>query len=439
MALTQTEGVEVDRMFRLVLLTGLVLSTFVPLYLTGTFPPPSDSYVRNFERLLLALDSAYPYIEESGVDWSTLHTRYETRVAEATSDDAYAAIVDEMLSELDDRHTGVMDPSPRSHRLYFGTALALSDGVVIDQLGPTAMAAGLSRGDQIVEIDGLAIEEALFTLPPALRNGSTPAYRRAHAASNILSTLTNQLVVTVERSDGSRRAVTLVAPPATVETGGSNDSASAERAETPRIVGEQLPSGIGYIRIPTLSQGGGHDLVREFDAALDTLLDGPGLILDLRGNGGGDSRIGDRIAGRLLDERFRYGWETFRLPLPQRLWIERFPYRVRPRGITYTEPVVLLIDTFCVSSAEMLVVALVDSGRARAVGRCTAGSSGNPLVFALPHGSFARFSTGAFRRIDGQLIEDAGITPHVVVDYAIADFRSGRDPDLAAAEALLAH
>ena len=68
----------------------------------------------------------------------------------------------------------------------------------------------------------------------------------------------------------------------------------------------------------------------------------------------------------------------------------------------------------------------------------TAGSSGNPRVFTLPSGGSVRFSTGAFRRIGGRLIEDAGIVPYVEVEYSVADFRSGRDPDLEAAEALFA-
>ncbi len=82
-------------------------------------------------------------------------------------------------------------------------------------------------------------------------------------------------------------------------------------------------------------------------------------------------------------------------------------------------------------------MALADSGRATTVGRPTAGGSGNPLTFGLPGGGVARFSAAAFRRNNGARIEGAGIAPDVRVAWTVADFRAGRDPDLAAAERLL--
>jgi len=71
------------------------------------------------------------------------------------------------------------------------------------------------------------------------------------------------------------------------------------------------------------------------------------------------------------------------------------------------------------------------------VGRLTAGASGNPIVFRLPGAYNVRFSTADFRRKDGTAIEGVGIVPDVEVDWTVEDLRQGRDPDLAAAEALL--
>ena len=422
-------------MFRVVVVVGLILAVVVPLYLIGTFPPPSNSYPANFDRLWHAVNAAYPYFHMKGVDWQAVYDAYRPKVNAVKDDAAYAALVGEMLATLDDGHTGVVDPSPRAGRTYFGTGRALDDGIVIDQLGPTGRAAGLSPGDVLVSADGRPIEQALDAVPAALRSGSTPLRRRHLAAFSVLSTTGSELRVTVEKADGSQQSVTLVVP----DTARQPASASPEAPGPPKpiITGERLASGIGLIRIPTLSHSTGQDLVAEFDAALDKLLDAPGLILDLRGNGGGDSRIGDAIAGRFLDRSFTYGVERFRLRLPQRGWAERFTYSVTPRGIPYKGPVVLLIDGGCFSSAEELIVALVDSGRATTVGRPTGAGSGNPVTFALPHGGLARFSTGAFTRNDGTPIEGVGIIPDVPVPYTIADYRAERDVDLVAAEAIL--
>ena len=172
----------------------------------------------------------------------------------------------------------------------------------------------------------------------------------------------------------------------------------------------------------------------EFDAALDALMDAPGIILDLRGNGGGSTFISDRIAGRFLDRPFTYGRDEFRARLPQRGWRDHFDYRVTPRGPTYTGLLVLLIDEYNFSTVEQFIVALADSGRATTVGRPTAGGSGNPLTFRLPGGGMVRFSAAAFRRNNGARIEGAGIAPDVRVAWTVADFPAGRDPDLEAAE-----
>jgi C-terminal processing protease CtpA/Prc len=203
------------------------------------------------------------------------------------------------------------------------------------------------------------------------------------------------------------------------------------------INGRRLPSGLGLIRIPTFSSDTGHDLTAEFDAALDGLMDAPGIILDLRGNGGGSSFISDRIGGRFLSQPFTYGCETYRRRLPWHAWQLRWTYRIKPRQPVYTGPVILLIDTTNMSTAELFITALVDSGRAQTVGRQTAGASGNPVMFRLPGGGLARFSTGEFRRRDGTPIEGVGITPTIPIAYTVAAFRQGDDPDLAAAERLL--
>ena len=59
------------------------------------------------------------------------------------------------------------------------------------------------------------------------------------------------------------------------------------------------------------------------------------------------------------------------------------------------------------------------------------------MHLSLPGGGRARFSTGAFRRNDGSLVEGIGIEPEGYVTWTVADFREGRDPDLDAAERML--
>jgi carboxyl-terminal processing protease len=77
-----------------------------------------------------------------------------------------------MLAELNDEHTGVLWPSAQTGRRYFATGYLIGEArrwaVVVDEVGATAQAAGLERGDEVLAVDGRPIEEALDALPPVL-------------------------------------------------------------------------------------------------------------------------------------------------------------------------------------------------------------------------------------------------------------------------------
>ena len=399
----------------LVLVT-VALAAVIPLTRVGMLPLPGETRSVNFWRLWRALDYAYPYFDQKGADWGAVYEHYAPLVAQAESDEAYWALAGRMLAELNDGHTGLVSPPVQAGRRHFATCVDVGGAIVLDQVGATARAANLQRGDVVLAVDSLTIEEAL-------RAGSTPQQRRARAAFHVLSTMEECLTVTVSGSTGER-TVTLVWPEA--------PSAAAAPAP-PSITGERLSSGLGLIRIPTFER----NLVAEFDAALDGLIDAPGIVLDLRGNGGGSTRVSDPIVGRLLGHPFTYGREHFAARLPQRGWRAGFDYRARSRPPVYSGPLVLLIDVGSMSTAENSVVALADSGRATTVGRPTGGSSGNPIPFRLSGGGRARFSTGDFRRYDGMPIEGVGIAPDVPVAWTVEDVRAGRDPDLDAAVRLL--
>lgn len=188
------------------------------------------------------------------------------------------------------------------------------------------------------------------------------------------------------------------------------DAPSSERV--PAIHAEILPSGIGYIEIGSFAPGA--DAVARFNAALDELGDVPGLIIDVRRNGGGSSWSAHRVAGHFLAEPFEYAKVTFRHRLPHFGWVTEMTYRVRPRAELYTGPVVILTSRQTMGAAEAFVVAMRDSGRAVVVGELTAGAVGVPIGFNLPGGK-AYFTVGAFEPLSGPRVEGIGIIPDIEV------------------------
>jgi C-terminal processing protease CtpA/Prc len=64
------------------------------------------------------------------------------------------------------------------------------------------------------------------------------------------------------------------------------------------------------------------------------------------------------------------------------------------------------------------------------VGDTTAGSTANPGTFNLPGGWSYTVSRWIAYTVSGQVIEDQGIQPRVVVPASPGAFMSGRDPVL---------
>ncbi len=408
-------------------LAGLLLLSTNQMWAAGYWLQPTrESRLAAFDRLWSIMRDQYPYFDVKGADWNDARDRYRPRVAAAGDDQVFFVLLAEMLGELNDGHTGVMSPYPDV--ACFGATREVEGLALVSVVGPSATAHGLARGEIVTAVDGRDVEDALLALDPRLRTGSTPAARRGAAFEHLLcGPADHPLAVEVVGTAGQPRTLTLRA--ATTPAGPAPSATAAIRSE-------RLAGGLGLIAVNRLYDDDGGDLVAAFDAALARLSDAPGLILDLRGNGGGSSGIGDAIAGRFVPNALRYGREHYRLRLPFRGWLLSHDYVVQPRGPRYTGPLVVIIDTGVASSAEQLVAALVDGAGARTVGRATAGECGNPMRLDL-RGGWVRFSTGDFRRSNGQPIEGVGLSPDDMVVWRLDDWRTGRDPDLATAVALL--
>ncbi len=409
---------------------GIGAPAAVQFYRLGAFPPVGQDYVTNFDHLSRAMDRYYAYFELKEVDWASLTAAYRPRVLEAETDEDYYDVVAEMLVELDDAHTGLVEPYPPGG--VFAFTEKIEGEAVVTWSSLAGEAVGLTRGAIVQSVGGMTVDERiayLEELDPRIVSGSTPRQREARGYLNLLRIPADEPVeVSFEAPDGEQRTATL-----SWDDAPENPYANLERT----VTGERLASGVGVIRIPTFDRGAEGDPVADFDAALDGMMDAPGLIIDLRGNGGGASFVAEPIAGRLVTETVVYAHERYRARLPRFGWRIERTATVRPRGETYTGPVVILIDTLNMSTSETFALSLADTGRAQTVGRTTAGATGNPTPFRLVGGGRARYSLGALTRLDGTPLEGNGVFPDVAVEWTIEDVRQGRDPDIETAEGLI--
>ena len=181
---------------------------------------------------------------------------------------------------------------------------------------------------------------------------------------------------------------------------------------TPHLrVGWLTPS-VGYIRIASFA-GGGWD--GEMDAALQSLEKADRLVIDIRGNFGGNYELAVAVAGRFTSAPRTFGYARLRNGPSHDDLTDYIAETLTPQGRPFTGPVYLLTNRRVYSAAEDFTLALRGLPNVTVVGDTTGGSSGKPIVRELANGWTYELSTWIQYTPDRRAVEDAGLPPAVVV------------------------
>lgn len=179
-----------------------------------------------------------------------------------------------------------------------------------------------------------------------------------------------------------------------------------------RFDSQRLEQGVGYIAFNIFLDP--QYLMREYEKALRSFADAPGVIIDLRGNPGGLGAMAMGMAGCLTREpNQRLGTMTTREAT--------LTFVALPRPSAYTGPVAVLVDGLSMSTSEIFAGGLRDLGRARVFGARTPGAALPSVIERLPNGDGFQYAFANFVSADGRLLEGRGVTP----DVAIAPTRAG--------------
>ncbi|TDI39897.1 MAG: hypothetical protein E2P00_08820 [Acidobacteria bacterium] len=151
--------------------------------------------------------------------------------------------------------------------------------------------------------------------------------------------------------------------------------------------------------------------------------DSDGLIIDLRGNGGGEIRL----AGEILDLLTR----------EPSVWI-MYEQRSYPFPATsWNLPLVVLVDGRTRSAAEIFAAAVQARGLGTIIGTTTAGQVLGSRLFPLPDGSRFLVPVSQVLLADGESLEGRGVIPDVSSERPLM-FADGDDPPMAHAMEVLA-
>jgi C-terminal processing protease CtpA/Prc len=212
--------------------------------------------------------------------------------------------------------------------------------------------------------------------------------------------------------------------------------ADANTAANGSITYGHVSDKTGYIHMATmeLPDGNSAELVSAFDDAFAPLVDCAGLIIDIRGNGGGQFQVAEAIANRFADTqrlaekiRYRHGprHSDFADPIL---------YYAEPAGRRqFTEPVILLTNRYSVSAAEIFTITMRVFPNVTHMGDTTAGALDGPIDRELPNGWLYKLPLGLTTDHNDICYEGQGITPEIQITNSAGTIESGTDQVLEAA------
>ena len=190
-----------------------------------------------------------------------------------------------------------------------------------------------------------------------------------------------------------------------------------------RLVFEADGSRIGYLQVrgfprPSIDDEVGQALGELQVAGID------GLVLDLRGNGGGRLDVGIRMTSRFLHEGTLY---------------RQVDRAGRARAVPPARdaqgpdvPLVILTDGGTASMGEIFSAALQEAGVARVIGSRTMGSVAGAQMYPLADGSAMQVTVLSITSGQGTVLNEVGVQPDEVVEPTTEELRLGIDVQLEA-------
>ncbi len=177
-------------------------------------------------------------------------------------------------------------------------------------------------------------------------------------------------------------------------------------------------STIGYIQVRSWS--GDPITDADMDEVLNYMKDTKGIIFDVRGNGGGDPLMSNRVARHFTDEKIYLGYERFKTGPGPNDFSPSDQYLTPSPGIHYTKPLMVLTNIVCFSATTLFIYELRYLPQVKFIGARTGGGSGSVADGFLANGWHWQTSVSEFIDKDGRHYNN-GMDPDIPVSLDTLD------------------
>ncbi len=382
-----------------------------------------QDYSKAFISLFEKASREYPFTDEKKLNWQSLQGEFFHRAEKVKSSNEFYRLLRDFTRRIPDGHVGLSFNQEVFFQDYgggLGLVLAeLGNGdVIVTKVLPGAPAdqAGIVPGAIITSWDSKPVKQAIEAIIPgfgpystehALRLGQLQFLERMPEGT--------RLEVTFRNPQGEERSETLRAVVEYDSLFMTIPSFGADATDLP-IESETLKdSGLVYVRINAF-QDDFRLMAQLWDRLVNNLIDNnsPGLIIDLRNNGGGSAGMALNFAGYFVDQE---------LILYQGSYYNENTRGFEPNKLPYTGPIAVLVSVNCASACEGFAYALQQNQRATIIGHTpTAGMFGEvgQGQYKLPDDLTMQMPTGRPTLPDGSLvIEGVGVIPDILVPVTV--------------------
>jgi carboxyl-terminal processing protease len=368
--------------------------------------------VEMFEEIWKTINENYGDPTFGGIDWQAARDRYRPRIEMAKDDREFAIALEEMIAELNDSHTSLANPfRPDKMLSAWNVGFRVNEiesKVVVTEIiaGSEAAQAGVNPGMIVNKIDGQSVEDRKAWLQKLIkkRTGASSDRFLRHLLYQVFFVGEPGASSIIELVDSSEKAFEVKV-------------ARRDGGIVPESIAQRLPSGYAHIKFHSFSAPND----KWFSNEINKLMDAPGLIIDLRGNVGGQTEGWINITSHLFEPQAPMGSFVLRSGVVSAKF---FTKNVKD---VYRRSVVVLVDEGSGSAAESFASIMQDSKRGIIIGRQTAGAGLEQDEKNLRAGWTLLYGRRAYLSPQGRKVDRDGVIPDKIVPLTLGDLKAQRD------------
>lgn len=414
--------------------------------------------IESFDAAWKIINTQHFDADFNGVDWDAVRAELRPQAQAAEDMEGIRAVIRDMLSRLGQSHFSLIEKeflgggaqgAAASPAGTVGFDVRFRGGQAwvtqVEEGGPAALA-GVRPGWILQAIDGKSVKELIQEAPASDTLRPDTFMRKAlmpRIGGAVGSTASYRFVGSDPTNDSGAAQSPVDPGSGEMELAGvelklirvERDAVPFDIAGLPTFYlvlrshrFEHKGRTIGVVHFSNWFSG----ISKQIDFALVAMRDCDGLVLDLRGNSGGDGMMAARVAGHFFAKREVLGI--------QRMRQRNMRYTIRPRLKVngdkvepFLGPLVILADETTGSCSEVFTGGMQALGRAHVIGERSAGAALPALLTKLPNGDYLLHAIGDFLTSKGDSMESDGVKPDLVVPLSLQDLRASRDAAMQAA------